>query len=96
MLTATITNVSSTVSIGAGTALPLPSPFDLKTIVGSGTATYVIRVQDMLSQNQRGGGFTVADELQRLVQASIITITFANLAATIAADACGDAVSNES
>ena len=97
MLTLTITNVSAAHSIGAGTDYPMPDPFNQYTIAASGTQAIVCRVQDM--SMPAGGtaftGFTVADELQKLVQSNVITVSFANLAATLAKDVGGEAVSNE-
>lgn len=95
MLTCTITNLSSTASIGAGTSTPLPGAFSWITIVASGNATPVCRVQDLSAAAEKLSGFTVADELQKMVQMKLITCTFANLAATSMPDIAGDAVSNE-
>lgn len=96
MLTVTITNVSSTVSIGLDTATPLPAPFNWFTIAASGNKACVCRVSDIMAPSGIMSGFTVGDMLQQLVQAGKITVGYANLAATAPADAIGDAVSNES
>jgi len=96
MLTCTITNVSSVNVIGTGTLWPLPAPFDWFTIAGSGTKAITCRVQDLAGNaGGRLSGFTVADALQRMVQSGLITVSFANLAATLPADVSGDSISNE-
>ena len=92
MLTATITNLSSTTAIAAG---DLPAPFNWMTIAASGTGTATCRVQDLVAPAGRLSGFSVGDMLQQLVQMGKITISFANAAATKQADAVGDAVANE-
>lgn len=96
MLTVTITNVSSTDEIGLDTDTPLPAPFNWFTIAASGSKACTCRVADLNAPAGVMSGFTVADMLQQLVQMGTITVAFANLAATKAADVGGDAVSNES
>jgi|SRR5580704_3165371 hypothetical protein len=111
MLTATITNLSSTNAIGPGTASDslytneydivggnafyptlLPGCFAWMNIPASGDVTPVCRVQDLLASASPLSGFTVADELQKMVQLGLISISFANLAATLSNDVGGDAV----
>ncbi len=96
MLTMTITNVSSTVAIGAGEDIALPSLFNWATIAASGSKAYQIRVSDLVQpEGTPLSGFTVGDALQQMVNRGLITISTANLAATMRADIVGDGVSNE-
>lgn len=95
MLTATITNLSSTASIGYGTDTPLPGPFAWITIAASGNKAVTCRVADLVAAAGVMSGFTVGDMLQQLVQMGKITVSYANLAATAQADASGDAVASE-
>lgn len=107
MLNATITNLSSTITIqpsqeavpvdpGPSTALSLPGCFSWATIAVSSDLVLTCRVQDLMEPVERLSGFTVADALQQMVQAGQITVSFANLAATIENDVGGDAVANQS
>lgn len=95
MLTATITNLSSTVSIGAGTDTPLPGGFAWLTIAATGNAAVTCRVADLMAPSGIMSGFTVGDALQQLVQQGKITVSYANAAATAVADASGDGVAAE-
>lgn len=95
MLTVTITNLSSTVAIGAGTAIPLPAPFDWFTIAASGNKAVKCRVSDFEVAFSRLSGFTCADELQRMCQAGLITCTSANAVVAHDDDVYGAAVANE-
>lgn len=80
MVTITITNASSSVAIGAGQAISLPSIFNWASIAASGSKAFVVRVQDMELPDGRYSGFTVSDALQRMVQVGQVTVSMANLA----------------
>ena len=93
MLTATITN-NLTVPIGAGTAYPLPAPFDWMTIAASpATGSAVVKSQDLACKviNQTSG-FTGGDMLQAMIQKGQISVAYAPLTSV---DTEGKAVATE-
>jgi hypothetical protein len=110
MLSLAITNTSSVNTIGpefqgnegdTGAALystnafALPGFLSWVSIAASGTATVTCRVQELLAADTRLSGFTVADQLQTLVQQGLITVAFSPQAMAHDIDVSGRAVGEQ-
>lgn len=80
MLTATITNTSGATTLGT-TWLPGMLSW-VPGVANSAAATAVLMVSDLLQVVNGNSGFTLGQLLQQMVQAGLITITYANLGAT--------------